>query len=219
MTSADFNPEDMYHMFDLKMLDNNVWYFENVLSYPEELLSFVNEVDLNKASHSIIPEWKDWMSSSDDGNSYGSFKDIDLSKLKDSTGDKRLDQKIRYIANSFTMATDMCFDRYMDGHGLDKSQYSIYGNSLHIKKWTVGQYMGPHFDGQDGHSDLAFSMVTYLNDNYEGGEIHFKNQNITVKPKAGSLLFFPSQEPYVHEVKRVISGDRYMSPLSVYKKQ
>ena len=75
--------------------------------------------------------------------------------------------------------------------------------------------MGPHFDGQDGHTDLAFSMITYLNDDYEGGEIHFKNQNVTIKPSAGSLIMFPSQEPFIHEVLPIKKGIRYMMPTSV----
>ena len=75
--------------------------------------------------------------------------------------------------------------------------------------------MGPHFDGQDGHTNLAFSLVTYFNDDYEGGEIHFKNHNITIKPKAGSLIMFPSQEPFIHEVLSIKRGTRYMMPISV----
>ena len=76
--------------------------------------------------------------------------------------------------------------------------------------------MGPHADGYDGNTDLAFSMVEYLNDDYEGGEISFPNHNITIKPEKGSLIMFPSQDPFVHEVKPIISGDRYMSTISLW---
>jgi len=108
--------------------------------------------------------------------------------------------------------------RYLSGHGLDKNNYNLPLSKLPIKKWNQGQYMGPHFDGQDGDSTLAFSLVAYINDDYEGGEIHFPNQNITLKPKAGSMIMFPSQLPYLHEVKPIISGTRYMSPAHVYIK-
>jgi hypothetical protein len=36
-STQQFNPEDMYHMFDVKKLNNDIWYLKNVLSYPKEL--------------------------------------------------------------------------------------------------------------------------------------------------------------------------------------
>ena len=116
------------------------------------------------------------------------------------------------------MAFEMCTERYLAARNLDKNNYNLNLDRVTIKAWNQGQSMGPHFDGQDGNRDLAFSLVSYINDDYEGGEISFPNHNITIKPKAGSLIMFPSQEPYIHEVKPIISGTRYMSPAHVYIK-
>jgi predicted 2-oxoglutarate/Fe(II)-dependent dioxygenase YbiX len=52
----------------------------------------------------------------------------------------------------------------------------------------------------------------YLNDNYEGGEIEFVNSGIKIKPEAGSIIFFPSNFLYVHEVHPITSGFRYSMP-------
>jgi Rps23 Pro-64 3,4-dihydroxylase Tpa1-like proline 4-hydroxylase len=41
----------------------------------------------------------------------------------------------------------------------------------------------------------------YLNDEYEGGEINFPENNIMVKPKPGTIVFFPCH--YIHEVMEV----------------
>ena len=90
-------------------------------------------------------------------------------------------------------------------------------SEMPIRKWT-GPGMGPHCDSYDGDSDLAFSMICYLNNDYEGGEIEFPNHNISIKPEAGSLLIFPGQEPFLHKVNDIRSGERYTSHLSVYKK-
>ena len=129
-----------------------------------------------------------------------------------------VDKKTLYIANSFLMAFQMCTDRYLDSRKLDKNKYNLNLDRITIKAWNKGQSMGPHFDGQDGNKDLAFSLVAYVNDDYEGGEISFPNHNVTIKPKAGSLIMFPSQEPYIHEVKPIVSGTRYMSPAHIYIK-
>ena len=94
--------------------------------------------------------------------------------------------------------------------------------------------MGAHFDQQEGDLRLKYSLVFYLNDDYEGGEISFtirdhilshterpnaeddpeKQKNIItfwLKPKAGSCLIFPAALPYSHTAHSVKSGFKYMS--------
>jgi hypothetical protein len=203
-------------MFDLKVLGPQIWYWENALSFPEELKVFIDKIDEEPQSYSRISKWENWTASDDKELIYGKTKNINKSKLKESTGSDMVDKKTLYIANSFLMAFEMCTDRYLEGHKLDKSKYNLNLDNTTIKAWNEGQSMGPHFDGQDGNADLAFSLVAYINDDYEGGEISFPNHNVTVKPKAGSMIMFPSQEPYIHEVKPIISGTRYMSPAHVY---
>jgi hypothetical protein len=205
-------------MFDLKVLGPQIWYWENALSFPEELKVFIDKIDEEPQSYSRISKWENWTASDDKELIYGKTKNINKSKLKESTGSDMVDKKTLYIANSFLMAFEMCTDRYLEGHKLDKSKYNLNLDNTTIKAWNEGQSMGPHFDGQDGNADLAFSLVAYINDDYEGGEISFPNHNVTVKPKAGSMIMFPSQEPYIHEVKPIISGTRYMSPAHVYIK-
>jgi hypothetical protein len=205
-------------MFDLKVLGTDIWYWENALSFPEHLKDFIDKIDEEPESYSRISKWEDWTASDDNKLVYGKIKNIDKPNLKISTGSDILDKKTLYIANSFIMAFQMCTDRYLEARKLDKDKYDLNLNRITIKKWNQGQWMGPHFDGQDGNKNLAFSLVAYINDDYEGGEINFPNHNVTIKPKAGSLIMFPSQEPYIHQVKPIVSGTRYMSPAHVYIK-
>ncbi len=207
-----------FTMFDLKVLATDIWYWENALSFPEHLKDFIDKIDEEPESYSRISKWENWTASDDNKLVYGKTKNIDRSKLKISTGSEILDKKTLYIANSFLMAFQMCTDRYLDSRKLDKDKYNLNLDRITIKAWNEGQSMGPHFDGQDGNKNLAFSLVAYINDDYEGGEINFPNHNVTIKPKAGSLIMFPSQEPYIHEVKPIVSGTRYMSPAHVYIK-
>jgi len=205
-------------MFDLKILETDIWYWENALSFPEHLKDFIDKIDEEPESYSRISKWENWTASDDNKLVYGKTKNIDRSKLKISTGSDILDKKTLYIANSLLMAFQMCTDRYLDSRKLDKNKYDLNLDRITIKAWNEGQSMGPHFDGQDGNKNLAFSLVAYINDDYEGGEINFPNHNVTIKPKSGSLIMFPSQEPYIHEVKPIVSGTRYMSPAHVYIK-
>ena len=55
------------------------------------------------------------------------------------------------------------------------------------------------------------SVISYLNDNFEGGEIEFPYFNVIFKPKAGDILVFSSAFPYVHNIKKIESGERYIA--------
>ncbi len=57
--------------------------------------------------------------------------------------------------------------------------------------------------------DRDFSVLLYLNDDYEGGELHLVNWNFTIKPKPGMLLAFPSDWRYLHAALPTVSGVRY----------
>lgn len=66
-----------------------------------------------------------------------------------------------------------------------------------------------HSDNGDPHPCLV-SLVYYLNDDYEGGEVEFKDHIGTpFKPSAGDLLIFPSSVDYVHRVLPITSGRKY----------
>lgn len=53
------------------------------------------------------------------------------------------------------------------------------------------------------------SLLLYLNDEYQGGEIEFTQLQITIKPKKGMLIAFPSYIEFEHKVHPVTSGTRY----------
>lgn len=53
------------------------------------------------------------------------------------------------------------------------------------------------------------SILLYLNDDYEGGQIEFTQLGLTLKPKKGMLLAFPSYLEFEHKVHPVTKGTRY----------
>jgi hypothetical protein len=58
---------------------------------------------------------------------------------------------------------------------------------------------------------LIFTVMVYLNDDYEGGEIAFFDGEkiIAYKPKSGDAVVFPSCEPFYHGVLATDKSDRY----------
>jgi predicted 2-oxoglutarate/Fe(II)-dependent dioxygenase YbiX len=53
------------------------------------------------------------------------------------------------------------------------------------------------------------SLLFYLNDNYTGGELEFTQLGLTIKPKPGMMIAFPSYKEFAHKVHPVTSGFRY----------
>jgi predicted 2-oxoglutarate/Fe(II)-dependent dioxygenase YbiX len=57
------------------------------------------------------------------------------------------------------------------------------------------------------------SSVLYLNNTYTGGEIDFPNLSIRIKPKAGTLIAFPSaDQSFLHQVLEITSGEKWIAP-------
>ena len=102
----------------------------------------------------------------------------------------------------------------------------------HIVQYKSGVYLGSHSDVSADYvygvwtpvDQLAtrntVSTVFYLNDcvetenelndsNFTGGHHYFNYLDIDFKPSKGDILFFPSNYMAAHEVKPVISGERY----------
>ena len=79
-------------------------------------------------------------------------------------------------------------------------------------KFVKGFYLVPHVDTLSSEGNHMAS-VYYINDDYTGGEIDFPGHNLTIKPKANSLIIFPGNENYVHGVNKIIDNDRYSSAM------
>jgi hypothetical protein len=104
--------------------------------------------------------------------------------------------------------------------------------------WSIGDFQTMHSDSEYNNSELAFeingsdphwhthiprflsdySSLVYLNDDYEGGEIVFPEYDLTISPKAGEVVTFPTNSMYLHAVNQVKSGTRYNIVLKWFKK-
>jgi hypothetical protein len=87
--------------------------------------------------------------------------------------------------------------------------------SYHAQKWVTGAFADYHSDNcdEDGNPTAfersKYAAFVYLNDDFEGGELKFKNSDIFLKPKKGMLAVFDGGFGNEHMVTTVKSGERY----------
>jgi predicted 2-oxoglutarate/Fe(II)-dependent dioxygenase YbiX len=77
-----------------------------------------------------------------------------------------------------------------------------------LLRYETGQFYKQHVDSFK-QEQRALSCSFVLNDDYEGGEFAFFDRKIKLKPKKGSVVMFPSNFMYPHEIMPVQNGIRY----------
>lgn len=196
-------------MYNTEAYKDHIVYYTDVISEPNLLVDFINDLDQYEKSYPSISKWHDWFASNDESMQYGERK---MFSPIVNTDDELVNRKMLYVYNSIYSAMWFCTKLYAEARKLELPGDKL-SKQFAVNKYYPGRSMGPHVDAYDPkESNLKFSIVAYLNDDYEGGEINFPQHDFTIKPKAGSLIIFPSDEPYYHESKEVTSGYKYMAP-------
>lgn len=122
-------------------------------------------------------------------------------------GDKGKNNKRLYDVNLTVLsAIRACIEDYSSSWDIAISHYE----PLNFVKYSYpSTYFKLHID-HSPYNSRTVSAVAYLNDNYEGGELHFPHlDGLSIKPETGDIVVFPSTYLYRHESKEMLSGTKY----------
>ncbi|PCJ26853.1 MAG: hypothetical protein COA96_04290 [SAR86 cluster bacterium] len=83
-----------------------------------------------------------------------------------------------------------------------------------LNHYPVGGFMEQHIDNIHHSHGQQFgyphvTVLVMLNDNYEGGEFDLCDGGFVPETQQGSVIVFPSNFMYPHQVQKVTSGDRF----------
>ena len=206
-----------------------IFVYSNLFEDVNEVLDVLKE-SISNPDGSAIGPWTDWYTFGLETSYYDWSKDSERAKKERSIIDK--------VNQVFFDVTE----HYANVNGVDiKPEKIINSQGQEIDTWRK---MGPslcRYDADAGvtedlamhyHTDyqvefkesrgynFALTVTTYLNDNYDGGEIDFlvNGKLIAHKPKAGDVVVFPAGDPnfltegeelYHHGVKKVKNGSKY----------
>lgn len=77
-----------------------------------------------------------------------------------------------------------------------------------LLRYRTGQFYIQHTDSFKAQQ-RSVSCSFLLNDDYEGGEFAFFDREIMIRGGKGSIVMFPSNFMFPHEILPVTSGTRY----------
>jgi hypothetical protein len=199
--------------------------YKNLL--PENSLlrwSLDKMVDANSSDY-LYSEWEDWFVfgkySHEKHNLTGETLKVDAT-LNGELG----------LHRAINDATKMAMAHYVGDYKIPLPEKSFmtnvslafYNDGVDISSDGTNMAMNFHSDyvfpshGWPGEKFLI-TVTTYINDDYEGGEIVFLHENtlLTYKPQAGDIIVFPSgnptwpqNSPYLHHVKTPLNGRKYI---------
>jgi hypothetical protein len=197
-----------------EVLSNGVTRYNNAIVNPKSIINFLEMVKTNKTSP--ISEWKTWETSGENSYVFGKQKveNVDIKK-EGSMEYNPCMSVLSYVKKAITDASNQYkIENKIDDIGLLAP--------LSFSKYDIGAEMGSHTDsdpkGKEAYKENGaaymptISVVAYLNDDYEGGELYFKEFDLTVKPIAGSIVIFPSLPPHYHASLPLINGVKYIAP-------
>ena len=125
---------------------------------------------------------------------WGDRKPLDLERISNQEELNKCKRAIKYVNN----AAVSFFGR------------DTYVELAEIIKWPTGSHQPYHTDMS--RESTTFTSITYLNDNFEGGETEFTTENFSVKPKVGRTILFDGKR-FEHGVKTITEGVRYTFAL------
>ena len=180
----DFSEKDEIYLANVAKIGNSA---DNI-RYIENVLS--------EEEHSILLDYvidrKEWVHEPWDAKTVGK------------------DQMPENILNTLQKIFEFVHKTATDFYGVEINPFNK--NNLVLIKFPRGLVLHPHVDTESVESNHIASIY-YINDDYIGGEINFPDHNIKISPKPNSLVFFPGNENYLHEVLTILSGSRYSTSM------
>jgi hypothetical protein len=174
----------------IKVVEN--WLSEEDI---ETAMSIINQFSVNHdATHSYpihtLAEYNETKKETEFSRKFGNAMVAKASELYDEP--ITLDKKFLYVVHP----TGTYIDPHTDILDIHDNDYEHESLDEQAKRWP---YLW------SGHC----SILVYLNDEYEGGELYFPDLDFGIRPKKGMMITFPGNLYYTHGVAPVTSGTRY----------
>lgn len=198
-----------------EILDLGMVYYKNIIDNPANLISKIESLDQRYLKDSApdqtsVKPWVAWTYGNGDNKLTFCWQKF-IPQVKDLQQTDIYYNEQLEISSELFGALDKTMKHYTTQlYPFAEKNIKSREHTMHLLKYENSGHLPAHQD--QGVSSRVLSVLVYLNDDYEGGDIEFRHSGLRFKPEAGSVLFFPSNFLYVHEVYPVTKGPRYALP-------
>lgn len=198
---------------DIDIIDLGLVECKNILKQSDDLIDKIESLDqkiLKNFDKTSLKPWNNW------NYGYNNKESKSLCLYKHVPENNHISPKdIFYneqkeISTMLISSIDNALIKYYDVYPRAEKNIMSKEKFPKLLKYSNGDLMPAHSD--HGTTSRTLSLILYLNDNYNGGEVFFPYLNKSIKPASGSVIIFPSNFIYTHEVKAIKSGIRYSFP-------
>jgi hypothetical protein len=208
-------------MFTYEKIADGFVYYKNIYDNPQHIINKIEELEnkikpfIEDGSYPFTQSyWEDWDYDNHDGQKLifckkAWFPNVNLLQESDMFYNEK-----KEISNYLFGGLEQAYKHY------STVVYPYAGRNIKgdvdqvsVLKYEPSGYLPEHID--QGISSRVLSVVAYLNDDYDGGEITFTSigdGGVTIKPEAGSAVFFPSNFVGSHTISEITRGTRYAVP-------
>lgn len=177
-----------------------IFVYENALTDGEKFISMLEE--------QTNDEWSplSWDYSKTGSGQISEYRSSRICSLLDITRPCPSTPISDLLNKSILKDIDTCLSDYSTYHGIA----AFIGN----EGWIVLKYEGQaqyrtHWDHAPDNARTVSIVAFPYSTTKVGGELTFPHFGITIKPKTGSVVIFPSNFPYTHTAHPVEDGVKY----------
>jgi len=200
---------------ETKTLYPGVEIYKNLLPKAKDYAELLNKSEKENTGKYYLRKWDKW-------SIFGTYTQQKHNSEEERELGSQYDLEYE-MSHEIYDAYNVAINHYIQKYNLQipptgelmTSSFSKYGENHGVSETLAMNY---HTDYVLSEKDMPgpkffLTCTTYLNDDYEGGEIVFyidgENKVYPHKPEAGDILVFPSGPPYYHAVKAITKGEKF----------
>lgn len=195
---------DQYGFSSKEELFPGVWVYRDVIKKDLDVINRLNEIGESavKEGDSRYSWTFGFVGYSERRPSYRDCEDI---KIGDIPAPANETQKlVNNLWSDLRKAQDDAVKDYCNRFNVKMNYWEV----MNCIRYGKGQHFQEHADHGFSYS-ATVSLVAYVNDDYEGGNLFFPKIGLDIKPKAGDLYIFPSTYLFSHRAMPVEDGMKF----------
>jgi hypothetical protein len=195
---------DQYGFSSKEELFPGVWVYRDVIKKDLDVINRLNEIGESavKEGDSRYSWTFGFVGYSERRPSYRDCEDIKIGDIPSPANETQ--KLVNNLWSDLRKAQDDAVKDYCNRFNVKMNYWEV----MNCIRYGKGQHFQEHADHGFSYS-ATVSLVAYVNDDYEGGNLFFPKIGLDIKPKAGDLYIFPSTYLFSHRAMPVEDGMKF----------